>query len=56
MTSHDCFSVSHYIYPAHELPHQNLGVYIKLDRESLAHPMRQANLNIIEDSPSPGSF
>lgn len=40
------FSVSHYdIYPAHELPYQNSGVYINLGLESLTCPMRWTNLN-----------
>lgn len=43
MISHDVF-FSELLY-LHELSHQNSGVYIKLDLESLTHPMRQANLN-----------
>ena len=48
---HDVF-FSELLY-LHELPHQNSGVYIKLDLESLTHPMRLANLNYHDDCLSP---
>lgn len=41
-----CFSVSHSdIYSTYIVPHQNSGVYIKLDLEFLTHSTRWANLN-----------
>lgn len=53
-----CFPMSHYIFTqSHEPPYQNSGVYIKLDLEPLTYPVRQADLNYIDDCPLlPSSF